>query len=576
MAYTSEIEKLERRWAENPKGRNFAPLADAYRKAGELDRAIELCQNGLALHPDYISAHIVYGRCLIDMKNDTGAKEVFQKVLALDPENIIALKILGDIAERNSRFDEAVDWLGRLLNADPMNGDAAEALARAKTKAAAAPKPVAIAEAETAPLAKPDFVVEHETPEPVTPVESAPTRSPDVETFEGGLDFNAAAHAAAKAEGLEVQEDVELNSQQIEQVDVIGLARTQYEGSGMFKLDTPEPTDVPTPLPELTDDAMPQVDLPLIMPDDMAAAEAPAPAPRRPPPPPQPPAPPPPPPAAAVPAAVALSDDDGAADTATLSQAEPVLTETMAELYLKQGHQQDALRVYQALLAQRPTDAKLRRRVEELTGGGARRGGSGVSAQAFLKGIWSGRGATPVPPAPAPAPEPAPRAPARAPKPDLEPAALQSTLEAAFDGADSVPNAPGEPSHPAQDHISLDSVFGDDSARRSTSAPAHGDGATARPPAGGAGGGASAAGGGGGGGAAPFSFDDFFGGAGGGAGSGGAAAAPGAGAGAGENAPPVEPGSARTPGRSSGRAQRPPEDEADADQFQQWLKKLKS
>ncbi len=175
MAYTSEIEKLERRWAENPKGRNFAPLADAYRKAGELDRAIELCQNGLALHPDYVSAHIVYGRCLIDMKNDAGAQEGFKKVLALDPENIIALKILGEIAERNNRFDEAVDWLARLLNADPMNGDAAEALARAKAKAATA-KPVAIADAETAPLTKPDFVVEH-TAEPQT-VDLSSRRSP--------------------------------------------------------------------------------------------------------------------------------------------------------------------------------------------------------------------------------------------------------------------------------------------------------------------------------------------------------------------------------------------------------------
>ena len=342
----------------------------------------------------------------------------------------------------------------------------------------------------------------------------------------------------------------------------------------MFKLDTPEPETPPPPPLELTEDAMPQVDLPLIMPDDMPAAQAPAPGPRRPPPPPQPP-PPPPPPVAAVPAAVALSDDDGAADTATLSQAEPVLTETMAELYLKQGHQQDALRVYQALLAQRPTDAKLRRRVEELTGGGARRAGSGVSAQAFLKGIWSGRGSAPATPAaaraPAPTREPSPP-PAPPPEPELAPAAQQSTLEAAFDAADM--STPGEPSHPAQDHISLDSVFGDDSARRSTSGAAPGDGPAAASPAGG-GGGSAGGGSGPSGGAAPFSFDDFFGGAGGGAGT-GPAAAPAAGAGSGEPSAPVEPGSARTPGRSSGRAQRPPEDEADADQFQQWLKKLKS
>jgi len=120
VAYTSEIEKLEKRWAENPKGRNFAPLADAYRKAGELDRALELCTAGLELHPDYVSAHIVLGRCLIDQKNDSGASDVFRKVLALDPENVLALKILADIAERGKRYDEAAEWLGRLLSADPI------------------------------------------------------------------------------------------------------------------------------------------------------------------------------------------------------------------------------------------------------------------------------------------------------------------------------------------------------------------------------------------------------------------------------------------------------------------------
>src|SRR3989442_5931210 len=119
-------------------------------------------------------------------------------------------------------------------------------------------------------------------------------------------------------------------------------------------------------------DDEPKIDLPLIMPDDVAeaAAAAPAFAEEELPPPfaaaqrtPAPPTPP--------PAAVALSDDDGAADTAALSGVEPVLTETMAELYLRQGHQEDALRVYQALLAQRPTDARLRGRVESLAGGGA-------------------------------------------------------------------------------------------------------------------------------------------------------------------------------------------------------------
>jgi hypothetical protein len=242
-----------------------------------------------------------------------------------------------------------------------------------------------------------------------------------------------------------------------------------------------------------------------------------------------------PPPAARVPAAVALSDDDGAADTATLSQAEPVLTETMAELYLKQGHQQDALRVYQALLAQRPNDARLRSRVEQLSSGG--RKGSGVSAQAFLKGIWAGRGAAPPPPA---AHE------------------EQTTLSNAFDVADSSAPTLGEPSRPALDHISLDSVFGEESSRRSSTQEPEASGS--EPSAASAPADASKTGG--------FSFDEFF--------AGGKA-----GAGSATPATAAEPPSPKTPGggasRTTGRTPpRPPEDEAEADQFQQWLKKLKS
>ncbi len=535
MAYTSEIDKLEARFRDNPKGRNFAPLADAYRKAGLIDNAVDLCQNGLKLHPDYVSAYIVYARCLVDKKDDASALGVFTKVLELDGENIIALRGLAELAERNGRYEDEVGWLTRLLNADPMNGDAAEALGRAKGKAASkAPAAVAPA-ASPAPMTKPELEIEHE--EPTTALtdlssQSRPaTAAPEIENTEDAISFNPGAHAAARADGLEVQEEVELKPQDIEQVEVEGLARTQYEGSGMFRLDAPAPADSPSSsgAAEL-DDSLPQVDLPLIMPDEGTAARQ---APLAPP---KPPAPPPPP--APVPAAVALSDDDGAADTATLSQAEPVLTETMAELYLKQGHQQDALRVYQALLAQRPNDAKLRSKVEHLSPGGKKH--SGISARGFLKDILAGRGAPPP----------------SAPK-------SQSTLAAVFDVAGPAPmgpGGPGEPSRPAHDTISLDSVFGDEAARRAAAGTA-GPGETDTPKTGG------------------FSFDEFFAGGKGSGGSGGNQQH----GGSGGSAPPenpsdsaADPAAGKTPGRASGRSPRPPEDEADADQFQQWLKKLKS
>lgn len=583
MAYTSEIEKLERRWAENPKGRNFAPLADAYRKAGELDRAIELCKNGLELHPDYVSAHIVYGRCLIDQKNDSGAVEVFQKVLILDPENILALRVLAEIAERVGRYDEGVQWLGRLIAADPMNGDAAEALTRMKGKAAQAasaappvtqlvppaagetPEPGVVGleptnlggddfptvrpsliNAATLPMSKPDFELERASGSHVTPeLGAGGSGGGELETFDGTMDLTGTSAETAQTEGIELAPEASLTP---DNVQVDGLARTHYEGSGMFTLSDAPPEAEPIAPADESDDG-PSVDLPLIMPDDISSEPAPRHAPPR--------AEPPRPPRASIPAAVALSDDDGAADTAALSRAEPVLTETMAELYLQQGHREDAVRVYQALLAQRPEDARLAAKLAVLEGRAPAPAApppppppapppvrsaptpSGQSVGSFLKRIL---GAKPG----APTPEPLPPARPSQPLPVTAGVAESpSTLSAAFgESAEAeVPTGPtpGAPSRPASDNISLDSVFGDETPRAS-----HAEAAPApRPTAGG------------------FSFDEFFGASG---------AAPGAEA----DAPAEAPAAKAHRATRSSRPNTPPEEPKDLDQFQSWLKGLKS
>jgi hypothetical protein len=235
-------------------------------------------------------------------------------------------------------------------------------------------------------------------------------------------------------------------------------------------------------------------------------------------------------------------DDDGAADTAALSQAEPVLTETMAELYLSQGHREDALRVYQALAVQRPHDVRLRERIDELSAPPrSRPSGKGQSAGAFLKGILNARPGAPAPALPEPqtarVPAPPPPAP---PSPAEEMAAPAATAAPASDNHPGEP-APGSPTRPASDAISLDSVFGEESGR--ASAPASSDSeedSGAAPPSGGG-----------------FSFDDFF----------GSATAPGGGS---KSSAP----NARS-SRPSGRT-RVPEKEEDLDQFQAWLKSLKA
>lgn len=129
MAYQSEIDKLKRRYDEKPE-QWFAALADAHRKVGDLDRAIRIVQAGILQRPNYVSGHIVLGRCLVDQGADDEAEKVFEEVLELDAENIIALKVLGDVAERRGNWESARRWLGRLLEVDPMNEEARMVLDR--------------------------------------------------------------------------------------------------------------------------------------------------------------------------------------------------------------------------------------------------------------------------------------------------------------------------------------------------------------------------------------------------------------------------------------------------------------
>jgi tetratricopeptide repeat protein len=204
---TSEIEKLERRYAENPQGLTFAPLAEIHRKGGDVPRALELLRAGLELHPNYIPASIVLGRCHWDLGDLPAADAAFAHVLRLDDENVIALKSLADINERLERFAEAQRWLQRLVSVDRSNEEARQQLARLETakergdKPTSAPPPKSAssepAPPETAAVAKPV-----PPPAAVAPPAPPPTPSP----------------AAPKPE--------ETNAPALEFLDISGLART--------------------------------------------------------------------------------------------------------------------------------------------------------------------------------------------------------------------------------------------------------------------------------------------------------------------------------------------------------------
>ena len=78
----SRIDELEQKFAENPR-RFFAPLANEYRKAGNPQRAIEICRAHLGQMPGHMSGQVVYGQALFEVGDFKEARTVFENALAM-------------------------------------------------------------------------------------------------------------------------------------------------------------------------------------------------------------------------------------------------------------------------------------------------------------------------------------------------------------------------------------------------------------------------------------------------------------------------------------------------------------
>lgn len=201
MPPNSEIEKLERRWRENPKGTVFAPYAEVLRKNGDHELAKDILRQGLELHPDHIPGNIVLGRCSLDLGEDGPAEQAFTHVLGLDVENVIALKALADITERHGRLAEARDWLGKLVAVDPSNDEARDQIARveaAQQVASASMASAAVVEV------KPEVDEVETTREIIPPPSTVKTR--EIEVFARPKEGPLAEANRAETSGGEIRD----------------------------------------------------------------------------------------------------------------------------------------------------------------------------------------------------------------------------------------------------------------------------------------------------------------------------------------------------------------------------------
>ena len=360
MAGPSRIDELRKKFDENPR-RYFAPLANEYRKIGDFEQAIFICQEFLPQQPGHMSGHIVYGQALFETGRHDEARSVFETALALDPENLIALRHLGDIARAHGDNETARAWYRRVLESDPRNEEIAAILTSIETDGPQTQPSVPQA-ASSAPDAQSSLLTiqsaissaspgtdSHTTsaaPDPIVdePLTSAPSES--------SFDDIARLFTAAPSSGSSLSGPLQLIH---EGEDLLGHpdehtsedAKPIRAGGGQGGAGA---TSGGRPFSSADDSSPSGFQTPFL--DGLTSADAS------------------PPPAAPAPAMQeSLPQAAPAQPPAPSANASTAfVTETMADLYVQQGHLEQALDVYRQLVKLHPNDSALAARLRKLEG----------------------------------------------------------------------------------------------------------------------------------------------------------------------------------------------------------------
>jgi tetratricopeptide (TPR) repeat protein len=420
-SHQDEIAKLEALYASNPGGRVFTHLAEAYRKAGNLERAREIAEDGLRRHEGYASAHVVMGRIFLDMGQRDNAAAEYRRVLQLDSENRIALRGLADHERERGSAEEALRHYRQLQQLDPGDAELAATVATLDSELSAGPAappppapagpdyfggftqepsphgapPTTAAERFDPPLAAEDTAAPPPADAASAPaeVEALPPSldwtgagdSPEPESPDLRLDWDVSVGdaVAGATPTPEADEDVGDSIGSQFRLDVPGAAPAEAApaeadpAAAWRELQEAASSALPPvdheALPAADHAALPPADYDALPPGEAETASEPASAealgdvayrwddePDTP-------------PTAETPAAEeALGEVVHGWQQETLPAAgeTEVYTETLAELYRAQGFHERAVEVYRALLADRPGDQRLMMKLRELEGVG--------------------------------------------------------------------------------------------------------------------------------------------------------------------------------------------------------------
>lgn len=118
--------KYQQAFELNRRSRVFAPLAEGYRKLGLIDKALEICREGLRHNPGYVLGHFTLSQCYYDIGQKELAFDTIRPFVVGNRDNLFLQRFYANLSFSLGEKEEALNTFKYLLFSNPKDKEVAQ------------------------------------------------------------------------------------------------------------------------------------------------------------------------------------------------------------------------------------------------------------------------------------------------------------------------------------------------------------------------------------------------------------------------------------------------------------------
>jgi len=128
------IEKYSEVFEKDSTSRVFAPLAEGYRQAGLIEKAMSILKIGIRHNPAYLQGYITLGNCYFDVGEFNLAYSTLRPLISDNRDNIRLQKLFASSCVEIGHNDEALESYKYLLFLNPKDEEVSKAVRELESK----------------------------------------------------------------------------------------------------------------------------------------------------------------------------------------------------------------------------------------------------------------------------------------------------------------------------------------------------------------------------------------------------------------------------------------------------------